>query len=270
MAKPGCEPTDLREIVNALLYQNKSGRQWDLLPHDLPPKCTAHDYYRRWRADGSWDKLLDALRRRARAAAGRAEEPTAGVADSQSAATAQVGGEQRGYDGGKKVKGRKRHILVDTTGLLLAVAVTAANVSDGRAAPAVRGRLPLPTREGLRKIYADGRYHDTVFRKYLEGHPHVDLEIVSRPKEARGFVVIKKRWVVERTFAWGMAYRRLSRDYEKQVASSESRVKKAAIHTMLKRLTKHNGRVPGLTHAAPEMDRKVSSSQLGPAVGGEG
>jgi putative transposase len=258
VAKPGCELTDLREIANALLYQNKSGCQWDLLPHDLPPKSTAHDYYRRWRADGSWDKLLDALRRRTRAEAGRAEEPSAAVADSQSASTTQVGGEQRGYDGGKKVKGRKRHVLVDTTGLLLAVAVTAANVSDGRAAPAVLGRLPLPTRGGLQKIYADGRYHDTVFRKYLERYPHIDLEIVSRPQGARGFVVIKKRWVVERTFAWGMTYRRLSRDYEKQVASSESRVKMAAIHTMLKRLTKHNGRVPGLTHAAPEMGRKVA------------
>lgn len=256
--KPGCEPTDLREVINALLYQNKAGCTWDMLPHDLPPKSTAFDYYTRWRADGTWDRLLDALRRRVREQAGREAEPTAAVADSQSAPTTQAGGEQRGYDGGKKVKGRKRHILVDTMGLLLGVVVTAANVSDGRAAPAVMDRLPLPTRAGLGKIYADGRYHDTVFRKYLEGYPHVDLEVVSRPKGVRGFVILKKRWVVERTFAWGMTFRRLSRDYEKLVASSETRVKMASIHTMLKRLTRNSDREPVLTHANSSMDRKAA------------
>lgn len=258
VAKPGCEPTDLREIVNALLYQNRTGCQWDMLPHDLPPKSTAFDYYTRWRADGTWDRLLDAARRRVRTAAGRAAEPTAAVADSQSAPTTQAGGEQRGYDGGKKVKGRKRHILTDTTGLLLAVVVTAANVSDGRAAPALVDRLPAPTKAGLRKVYADGRYHDTVFRAYLAGHPQIDLEIVSRPAGARGFVLLKRRWVVERTFAWGMTYRRLSRDYEKRVGSSETRVKMAAIHTMLNRLTRPHTRRPEAMHVAAPMDRKVA------------
>jgi putative transposase len=256
--KPGCEPTDLREVLNALLYQNKTGCQWDMLPHGLPPKSTAFDYYTRWRAGGTWDRLLDALRRRVRTEAGREAEPTAAVADSQSAPTTQSGGEQRGFDGGKLVKGRKRHILTDTTGLLLGVVVTAANVSDGRAAPAVMGRLPLPTRASLQKVYADGRYHDTVFRAYLEGYPHIDLEVVSRPKGARGFVILKKRWVVERTFAWGMTYRRLSRDYEKLVASSESRVKMASIHTMLKRLTRNSGREPGITHAGIPMNRNAA------------
>src|SRR5262245_6980013 len=109
--KPGCAPTDVREVVNALLYQNKAGCQWDMMPHDLLPKSTAFDYFTRWRQDGTWDRLLDALRRKAREAAGRDPEPTAAAADSQSVPSTQVGGEQRGYDGGKKVKGRKRHIL---------------------------------------------------------------------------------------------------------------------------------------------------------------
>ena len=256
--KPGCEPTDLREILNALPYQNQAGCTWDMLPHDLPPKSTVCDYYTRWRADGTWDRLLDALRRRVREQAGREAEPTAAVADSPSAPTTQAGGGQRGYDGGKKVKGRKRHILVDTMGLLLSVVVTAANVSDGRAAPAVMDRLPLPTRAGLQKVYADGRYHDTVFRAYLGGYPHLELEVVSRPKGVRGFVILKKRWVVERAFAWGMTYRRLSRDYEKLVAGSEARVKMASIHTMLKRLTRNSGREPVLTYANNPMGRKAA------------
>lgn len=236
--KPGCTPTDLREVLNTLLYQTKTGCQWDMLPHDLLPKSTAHDYYTRWRDDGTWDRLIDTLRRQVREAAGRHAEPTVAMADSQSSATTSVGGEQRGYDGGKKVKGRKRHILVDSLGLLLAVVVTAANISDGRAAPALVGTAALPTRSRLRTIYADSRYHDTVFRHYLETYPHICLEIVRRPAGSRGFVLLPKRWVVERTFAWLLGYRRLSRDYERHVGSSEARVKLASIHMMLGRLSR--------------------------------
>jgi putative transposase len=256
--KPGCEPTDLREVLNALLYQNKTGCQWDLLPHDLPPKSTVHDYYTRWRNDGTWNRLTDALRRRVREAAGRDPEPTAAAADSQSAATTQAGGEQRGYDGGKKVKGRKRHILVDSLGLLLAVVVTAANVSDGRAAPALVGAAALPTRSHVRTLYADSRYHDTVFRSYLETYPHIILEIVRRPSGVRGFVLLPKRWVVERTFAWLLTYRRLSRDYEKQVGSSEARVKLASIHMMLHRLTRSTTPPRSSNAAAALPGRKVA------------
>jgi putative transposase len=235
-ARPGRVPIDLREVVNTILYQTKTGCQWDMLPHDLLPRSTVHDYYRRWQEDGTWQRLVDALRGKVRVQEGRDEAPSAAVADSQSVPTTAAGGEQRGTDGGKLVKGRKRHILVDTLGLLLAVVVTAANVSDGRAAPALMEQAPRAAQPRLRKVYADSRYNDTVFARWLSAHPGYELEIVKRPKKAKGFIVLKKRWVVERTFAWLGGYRRLIRDYEKTVASSAARVRIASIHLMLKRL----------------------------------
>jgi putative transposase len=245
-------------VVNTLLYQNKTGCQWDMLPHDLIPKSTAFDYYDRWLEDGTWDRLLDALRRRVRAEAGRAEEPTAAAIDSRSVPSTAAGGEQRGFDGGKKVKGRERHIAVDTLGLLLAVVVTAANVHDGKAASRVVDGMAMPTRVNLAKIFADNSYNQAEFRRYLRGHPHIELEIGNKPPGSRGFVVIRKRWVVERTFAWLGNSRRLVRDYEKRTRSSESRVRMGAIHGMLKRLTSAKVSPPILNASPPETLRNVA------------
>lgn len=235
-AKNGFPATDLREVINTILYQTRYGVPWDALPHDLAPRSTTFDYYKQWSQDGTLQTILDAARRAVRARAGRAEEPTAAAIDSQSVKAAAGVGDEVGTDGGKKVEGRKRHILTDTLGLLLCVAVTAANVSDGRAAPAVLGRLSLPDRASLRVVFADGRYHDTVCEAWFAEHGGMRLEVVSRPGGVTGFVPTRKRWVVERTFGWLVTNRRCVREYEKRVWSSEARVKIAAVGMMLRRI----------------------------------
>lgn len=235
--KNGFPPTDLREVINTILYQTRTGVQWDYLPHDLAPKSTTFDSYTRWSADGTWQHILDAARRAVRRQAGRAEEPTAAAIDSQSVKAAAGVSDAVGTDGGKKVRGRKRHTLTDTLGLLLCVAVTAANVSDGRAAPGVLDQLSLPDRSSVRVVFADGRYHDTVCENWFACQGGIRLEVVSRPAGVRGFVPIAKRWVVERTYGWLMTNRRCVREYEKRVWSSEARVKLAAIGMMLRRLS---------------------------------
>jgi len=189
-----------------------------------------------WAADGTLQRVLDAARRAVRRQAGRAEEPTAGAIDSQSVKAAPGVSEGVGTDGGKKVRGRKRHALTDTLGLLLCVSVTAANVSDGRAAPAVLDQLTAPDRASLRVVFADGRYHDTVCEGWFADRPGVRLEVVGRPADAVGFVPIRKRWVVERTFGWLVTNRRCVREYEKRVWSSEARVRVAAFGMMVRRL----------------------------------
>ncbi len=234
-AKPGGRPRKhiMREILNAIFYILCSGCAWRMLPHDLPPWQTVYHYFRQWKGDGTWERMNQALHTKLRVAAGREAEPSAAIVDSQSVKTTAVKG-IRGYDAGKKVKGRKRHILVDTMGLLLMVLVHAADIQDRDGAKLLLNKIK-GSFSRLRLIWADGGYAGKLVDWALNIHGWI-LEIVKRDKGVKGFQVLPRRWVVERTFAWLGRYRRLSKDYEVLTETSEAMIYAAMVHLMVRRL----------------------------------
>src|SRR5262245_11846491 len=230
-----------RAVVDAILYVLRSGCAWRLLPREFPNWKTVYGIFRSWRDDGTWQKIHDSLRDRLRRRDGRKTSPSAAVIDSQTVKTTEVGG-PKGYDAGKKINGRKRHIVVDTLGLLLAVVVHPADVQDYDGAVLVLGLLG-GWKAGFRRmtvIFADSAYGRNDLPDAVRQAFGWILQTVLRPVDVRGFVVLPKRWIVERTFGWLGRYRRHSKDYERNTASSEAMIYIAMTHMMLRRLARSN------------------------------
>lgn len=227
----------VRTLLNAMFYLNRTGAQWAMLPREFPPKSTVFDHYQAWSKCGLWEHINARLREKVRKAEGRMAAPTAAILDSQSVKTAEAGGEEIGYDAGKKVRGRKRHLLVDSLGMILGLRVSSAAVQDRDGARmllaavyCLYGRLAI--------IWADSGYAGKLVAwvKNLRPYGRLHLDIVRRNPEAKGFELVRKRWVVERTFSWLYKCRRLTRDYERLLPHSESQVYIAMTRLMLKRL----------------------------------
>jgi len=227
--------TDQRDVVDAIFYITRTGCQWRYLPKDFPPKSTAWRYFDDWRHDGTLDLIHDRLRTKVRTAEKPSHPRTSASVDSQSV-DASSGGEERGRDNFKNVDGRKRHIVVDSMGLLLAVLVTAADVDDARAAAELFTRLEGQPMGKVVRMYGDNKYHNYALYEWVETNADWELVIVRKPEGSEGWVRLPIRWTVERTFAWLMRCRRLSLDREKTVLSSEAFVKLAMIQLMVNRL----------------------------------
>jgi len=226
---------DLRQVVNSIFYIVRTGCQWEYLPHEYPNYQSVFYHYAKWRKNGTWEQINTHLRKQVRQRCHRKPDPSAAILDSQSTKTTEAGGE-RGYDAGKKINGRKRHIVVDTLGNLLQVVVHAANIQDYHGAKCVLGRLTERIAT-LKKIWADGIYKKAGVVDWVREILQINLEIVNREPGQKGFQILPRRWVVERTFAWLGRYRRLSKDYERCPQTSETVVYIASVHLMLRRLT---------------------------------
>jgi len=237
-AKLGGRPRSLemRQVINAILYVVVGGIQWRMLPKEYPKWQSVYHYFRGWRDDGTWQRIHDTVRAQVRTQAGRHKHPTAGCLDSQSVKSTAVPG-VRGYDKAKNVTGRKRHLLVDTLGLLLVVVVTKACLQDRDGAKLLFRRLRGSGKK-LRKIWVDGSYRGPLLLNWVANHCRFCLAFVVRPDDQKGFSVLPRRWVVERTFAWFALYRRLTRDYEVLTTSSEAMIYIAMTRIMLRRLAR--------------------------------
>lgn len=226
---------DLREILNAIFYLNKTGCPWRYLPKDFPPYSRVNYYYNKWTHSGLLEQVNAALRGCLREKNGRQANPTGAIIDSQSVKGTQESSIDSGFDGGKLVKGRKRHIVVDTMGCLLVVCVHAANIFDGKAAYQVFTRL-FWLLQSVKHIWADCGYSGRELFEWVLAEFNCILEVVKRQKGRKGFHVLPRRWVVERTFAWLGRSRRLSRDYEREPRSSESQVYLASSRLLLRQI----------------------------------
>src|SRR5215207_2470561 len=227
----------LRDIFDAIFYVLKSGCPWRLLPHDFPPWSTVYYHFRKFRLSGARSLIYRALRSAERKRVGKNPDASVAIMDSQSVKTTEEGARSNGYDAHKNIKGRKRHLLVDTLGLPLSVYVTPANVQDRLGARLLLAGLdPLVPR--LKKIWADGAYSGEELTRWCEERGGWKLEIVERDREAEGFKVLPKRWIVERTLSWLIRNRRLSKDYERMVQTSETLIEIATIRLILRRLAR--------------------------------